>query len=417
MPKLAEENAIVLPGRTLTLGQLREEALRLYGALDRAAPLAFVGEDSAELLRAALWLHAVEGEGLVLPRERLAATIPELLRAQGFGLVEAATGRLREAAGRSAEPGTIHLLTSGTTGVPKLVRHSWDTLFTMRKVRLAPARWLLTYLDGTYAWYQLVTLAMFVPGQSLVAAARLEPSALIEAAAAGGVTAISATPTFWRVALLQVGGSTLARLPLAHCTLGGELVDQAILDTLAELYPRAEIVHIFAAAEVGAAIVVRDRRAGFPAAWLEDERRVPALRIRQGRLEVRSPYAALERGGWTDTGDLVALRGERVHFLGRAERGVINVGGAKAYAVDIEAVILEHPEVAWCQVGGRRSPVTGELVTCAVVPRRPDADSAALEAALERHCRARLPEPMVPRLWTFLPTIPATTALKAEPAN
>ncbi len=413
METLSAGNAILLPERTLTVGELGEEGRRLYAELEPAKPVAFVGERTADLLSAVVWLHAVQGEGLVLPRERLTSSVTGLIESGGFGIADAATGATLRPAARAAAPGTVHLLTSGTTGTPKLVRHSWDSLFTMRKVqRLAPSRWLLTYLDGTYAWYQLVTLILFVPGQSLVVAERLEPSALVKAAAANNVTAISATPTFWRIALIEAGAEALARLPLRQCTLGGELVDQAILDTLSRLYPRAEIVHIFAATEVGAAIVVRDGRAGFPAAWLNDERRVPALTIRDGRLWIRSPYAARGREGWTDTGDLVEVRGDRVHFLGRAERGVFNVGGAKAFAADIEAVVLSHPAVAWCQADSRRSPITGEMVTCTVVPRHPDADHAALEAELESHCRAHLPEPMVPRLWKFLSSVPTTEALK-----
>ena len=59
------------------------------------------------------------------------------------------------------------------------------------------------------------------------------------------MTHVSGTPTLWR-ALLVALGSKAATLPLRQITLGGEAVDQAILDRLANLYPGASITHIYA---------------------------------------------------------------------------------------------------------------------------------------------------------------------------
>ena len=48
--------------------------------------------------------------------------------------------------------------------------------------------------------------------------------------------------------------------------------------------------------------------------------------------------------GFVDTGDMVELRGDRYHFVGR-RGGIINIGGLKVHPEEIEAVINRQPEV------------------------------------------------------------------------
>jgi acyl-coenzyme A synthetase/AMP-(fatty) acid ligase len=70
--------------------------------------------------------------------------------------------------------------------------------------------------------------------------------------------------------------------------------------------------------------------------------------------------------GFVDTGDMVELRGDRYHFLGR-RHGVINIGGLKVYPEEVEAVINRHPAVRMSMVRPRRNPITGSLVSADVV--------------------------------------------------
>jgi acyl-CoA synthetase (AMP-forming)/AMP-acid ligase II len=115
---------------------------------------------------------------------------------------------------------------------------------------------------------------------------------------------------------------------------------------------------------------------------------------------------------WLDTGDRVELRGRRVAFLGRTESRVVSIGGAKLFAGDIEAVVLQHPAVSWCRVRGVRAPLVGNLpeVDFVVNPGYPSPTDAELMA----HCRAGLPEPGIPRFWNRLKSIPIQASLKSE---
>jgi acyl-coenzyme A synthetase/AMP-(fatty) acid ligase len=278
---------------------------------------------------------------------------------------------------------------------------------------------LLPFQAGTYAWFQLVLPSLCLEGQELVVPhAGADVAEILATALKCHADAISSTPTFWRVALMALSEDELKALSFRQISLGGEIVDQAILDQLRALYPDARITHIFAATEVGACIVVHDGLEGFPAAWLEDAGREVGLADREGILWVNSSKRGQNEGlagldGWICTGDLIERSGDRVRFKGRSGRQLINVGGQKAYPADVESVLLSHPEVRWCRVSARRAPLVGSLVSADVV-LAPGLDGAVLEEELAVHCRSRLAEYAVPRFFRFLLEIPCSGNLKSS---
>lgn len=355
----------------------------------------------------------------VIEASRLSEAVEARFAENGVQLVDAATGaplgRPPQPAG-PVRPGRVTVLTSGTTGLLKLIPHDRTTLNTFDRVGdLPPNRWFLPYQVGSYAWYQMVALGLFVPGQDLVPGDFTDLAGSFEKALQQGlVTAISSTPTFWRHALMSLDEDLLAGAGLRSISLGGEIVDQPILDRLAGLYPQARIRHIYASSEAGAAIVVGDGRAGFDASLLERaEGRTIAVKVEDGRLFIRSPYGTRAgEGDWIDTGDLVEERDGRIHFCGRAANEMINVGGQKAFPPDIEAHLMAHPDVVWAQVTARRAPMVGHLPVASVVLRRP-MDPMEAEEMLIAHCTGRLADYAVPRMWDFPETIPMRASLKS----
>jgi acyl-coenzyme A synthetase/AMP-(fatty) acid ligase len=423
MPELQAANALVVGDFAGSWAELLLSAGQSTAAGLLAEPrrmAVVVDSDRQALQLLSLCSAARTADLLILPKSRLTEGVMAIVASQGFALVGFDGSILREpTASFPVRQGSITLLTSGTTGIPKLVAHTFETLFTAARARrIEPSVWLVPYQTGTYAWFQLVTKGMFSWGQKLVFSASPEPSAVFTLAAQHGVTSISATPTFWRLAMLQIEPDVLRAVPLRQIALGGEASDQALLDQLAALYLSAEISHVYASTEVGTCIVVKDRKAGFPAPLLERRDGLsPEIRIRDGRLEVRSPFAAQDRvataeAGWIDTGDLVELRGDRVYFCGRSDTAMINVGGNKAFPADIEAAIQNHPGVAWSRVRAVKAPLVGFLAEADVV-LRPEY-SPLHEAALVQHCADKLPEYAVPRFWNFLPAIPVQTSLKSS---
>lgn len=356
----------------------------------------------------AVWEHAItQGEALIVSASRVSDEQAQELRDDGFNLVR---GGEVEAAShqREAVAGRLWLLTSGSTGRPKRVAHTLQSLTTVAADQ-PPRRWLCPYSPGAYAWWQLVTLSLAHPGQDVVFVEPSQLDAWPELALAEDVTAASGTPTFWRQALWR-SAETVAKLPLEQITLGGEPVDQTILDRLTTLFPSARVSWIYASSEAGASIAVHDGKAGFPDSWLSrDVPGRPVLTVVDGELLIDSSWSASGFEGPLRTGDRAEIIDGRVHITGRVASDEINVGGSKASASAVRAVLLTHPAVMWAQVRGRRAPIVGNVVAADLV-----LETAVSQAELTRWCSERLPDYSVPRRLRVLDEIPIKETLKSD---
>jgi acyl-CoA synthetase (AMP-forming)/AMP-acid ligase II len=294
------------------------------------------------------------------------------------------------------------LFTSGTTGRPKMVVHSLNSLAGHLPVASNPAAtapscagtvWCTFYDTRRYGGLQILLRALVGGGSLVLSCAGEAPSAFLARAAAAGATHFLGTPSHWRRALMTQAAQAIDP---TYVRLSGEVADQMILDRLRAAYPRARIVHAFAATEAGLAFEVDDGLAGFPARLVGAADAPAELEIRDGALFVRSARAA--RGyldgdiapiagadGFVDTGDVVALRGDRYHFAGRRD-GTVNVGGQKVHPEEVEAVINRHPGVRMSRVRARANPITGAIVVAEVVVAA--AEAAECDAAEAAECNA-----------------------------
>ncbi|KAG6543188.1 hypothetical protein Mapa_015438 [Marchantia paleacea] len=85
--------------------------------------------------------------------------------------------------------------------------------------------------------------------------------------------------------------------------------------------------------------------------------------------------------GYFRTGDTVTIEDGYVKILGRTSVDIIKVGGFKLSALEIEAVLLEHPAIAECAVLGLPDKDYGELMCVVIVP--PEAKAAEAAATSE----------------------------------
>jgi acyl-CoA synthetase (AMP-forming)/AMP-acid ligase II len=397
------DNRLVVGGVDLTWRRLP--------ALPLPSPAAALVENGFAAL-SAVKRHTVEQtELLVAASSRVDTALRAELRADGFALVApAAATAVAPTTPREPERGRVWLLTSGSTGRPKRIGHTLASLTTVRGAQ-PPRTWLCAYSPGTYAWWQVVTLSLTCPDQHLVVVEPDELESWPGVAAARGVTAVSGTPTFWRRALHR-DPDALAAVPLEQITLGGEPVDQAILDRLRAMFPQARVSWIYASSEVGASIVVHDGRAGFPVEWLDraaPDR--PTLSLAGDELVVESPYAGAGLAGVVRTGDRAGVVDDRVVITGRLDSDEINVGGAKVSAGAVREILTAHPDVVWARVAARKAPIVGQLVGAEIV-LRPAAEADT--EALTRWCSVRLPDYAVPRMIRVLDAIPARETLKSD---
>jgi acyl-coenzyme A synthetase/AMP-(fatty) acid ligase len=318
------------------------------------------------------------------------------------------------------------LLTSGTTGAPKLVVHTLATL----SGAIAPAEqpqsdlvWGTFYDIRRYGGMQILLRALLAGGSFVIAGPGESAADYLARLAAHRATHVSGTPTHWRRALMSPAA---AAIHPRYVRLSGEMADQGILNSLRSFYPAARVAHAFASTEAGLAFEVNDGMEGFPATLLDAGGAVDA-RIVEGSLRIRSRRVALgylthslqpvaDAEGFVDTGDMIERRGDRCFFLGR-RTGVINVGGLKVYPEEVEAAINRHPGVRMSLVRPRRNPIMGALVAADVVLNdgapQPGADaSATLRQEILALCRATLPAHKIPASLRFVAALDVAAAGK-----
>ena len=309
------------------------------------------------------------------------------------------------------------LPTSGTSGPPKLVVHTLDSL--MGAIGAAPKQQWATFYDiRRYGGLQIFLRALAGQGSLQVSGVDESVDSFLLRLGGAGITHISGTPSHWRKVLMS---SNARRIDPDYVRLSGEIADDAVLEALRALYPRARVEHAYASTEAGVAFSVDDGKAGFPAAWLARDG-VVEMRIVDGALRVRSSRIAsrflgahalplTDEDGFIDTGDMIERRGDRLYFVGR-RGGVINVGGAKVHPEEVEAVINAHAAVRASRVFARKNPIVGALVVAEVILRDIHMSREGLERDILAACRARLPAHMAPAMLRFVAELPMTGAGK-----
>ncbi|MCK9248642.1 MAG: acyl--CoA ligase [Solirubrobacteraceae bacterium] len=297
------------------------------------------------------------------------------------------------------------VLTTGTTGAPKGVRHDWSRLAAgVHGTPVADGdRWLLAYNLNQFGGLQVLLHALAHHG-TVVVPRSSHAADVLDALRRERVTHLSGTPTFWRIVVGGLAPGDVDGLELRQITLGGEPVPDRLLERIAGLFPTARITHVYAATEAGTVVAVSDGRAGLPTTVLDrDEDASVRLRVADGELHVRTPITVAPGDGpddgWLATGDLVEERDGRLRFVGRTVE-IINVGGAKVHPLPIEERILAVDGVDAAAVHGSPNPVTGQIVAVDVVTA-PGAEEDAVRTAIQRAC-ADLPAPGRPRRIRFV---------------
>jgi len=350
-----------------------------------------------------------------LPRPRLAA----LIEAFAPSAVESSEGLERNAsapsggarAGGVGPDTAVVIATSGSTGEPKGTELSAAALLASATASLrrigagAGERWLCCLPAFHIAGIQVLVRSLLA-GADPVVVSRLEPGTL----AASGCAHVSVVPTQLR-RLLDAGDDLTA---VATILLGGAAPGAGLVDAARAI--GANIVTTYGMSETSGGCVYD----GVPLDGVSVD--VGA----DGRIRIAGPVlfsgyrlrpdltAAAREGHWFVTSDLGAFgpSGELL-VRGRAD-DVINTGGEKVVAAEVEAVLGSCAGLREAVVVGRPDPEWGEVVTAVVVPADPSAPP--LLADVRAHVRARLPGYAVPAALVLVPELPMLPSGKPDRA-
>jgi bile acid-coenzyme A ligase len=132
-------------------------------------------------------------------------------------------------------------------------------------------------------------------------------------------------------------------------------------------------------------------------------RRAGAYLSHAGRLRV-------DPDGFATLGDVGHLDEDGYLFLRPRQVVTIAVAGVTVNPAEVEAELLEHPDVADAGVCGQPSAELGERVVAVIVPARPGLTAQTLG----RWARARLSAAQVPARYVFTPALPRADTGKLD---
>lgn len=290
------------------------------------------------------------------------------------------------------EPGDAAVLaTSGTTGVPKGVVHTHDSLrasslATSARLGVDPARhrWLCCLPVNHVAGLAVVCRGEHT-GVPVELHAGFDPDAVMAAARAGATHTVL-VPT----ALRRIDPSAFEAIVLG----GGPLPEHV----------PGHIVRSYGLTETGSAIAYD----GWPLDGVE-------LRTVDAEIQIRAPMLlrayrdgrpAVDEHGWFRTGDLGEIDEQGYLTVHGRSDDLIITGGENVWPGPVEQLLAEHPAVAEAAVAGRPDPEWDEVVVAFVVPADPAAPPTLDE--LRTLVKERLPAHCAPRRLELREAIPRT---------
>ncbi len=104
------------------------------------------------------------------------------------------------------------------------------------------------------------------------------------------------------------------------------------------------------------------------------------------------------RDGWLYTGDLGTVDGDGYIYLTARKKEIIKVGGKRISPKEVEAVILELPEVVDCTIEGVEDELLGEALKATIVIKGENGRDAIVDK-IKQHCSRHLALYKIPKLF------------------
>jgi len=317
------------------------------------------------------------------------------------------------------------MFTSGTTGEPKgaVVGHErlaaklavLDRLLgiTAKDVVLLPLQ--MTFIFGL--WVALLSL---MKGARVVLVPKF--SSAVIAQNLTRATILAGVPSIFRTLLAD---GIPPALGLRKIMTGGEVFPATLAEAVRRFAPDAGIYDLYGLTETGTCdfcLTPADAPGGFGSIGRPTER-VQVRIAGDGELQIRSPFAMLGYldnpqltaasydTGYFKTGDLARMRPDGfVELIGRVKE-IISRGGSKIAPLEIDNLLMQHPQVLAALCAGVPDERLGETVHAVVVPR---AGQNLDEATLREWLAARTERYKVPEVFYFRDALPVGSTGKGD---
>ncbi|MGB4057680.1 MAG: class I adenylate-forming enzyme family protein [Alphaproteobacteria bacterium] len=321
---------------------------------------------------------------------------------------------------------------SGTTGTSKGVILSHEAI--VERVNAANQGLRITS-DDVILWvlsmrfHFVVTILLFLKcGATIVLCGHRFPDSLIEGVSAHRGTFIYASPFYYSLLSRMDGlpGDVLKQIRLAVSTT--IKLPESIAEEFFEKFG-FELAEAYGIIEVGLPFVRlsggKDKRGSVG-------RPLPDFKIKidnkdadgvgeisiQGKGMLDAYYSPWQGrndifiDGWFKTGDLGMIDADGYLFIVGRNKEVINLGGLKIFAQEVEAVLNRHPQVKESLVYGVAHKEYGQLPMAKIVIR--EEKGVLKENDLRRFCNLQLAQYKVPKGFEFVSNLPRTASGKIK---
>jgi len=335
------------------------------------------------------------------------------------------------------------LYTSGTTGRPKGVLHTHNSLHALLcQVRdhwlVAPGdRFLVPSPIGHIGGSIYAFEAPLLLGTTAVLMERWDVDEAVRIFESERCTHMAGATPFLEALLAAArrAGTHLPSLKVFIC--GGSSVPPSLIRDAASYFERAVVTRVYGSTEVPITTVGAtqpdetqqaadtDGRGGYaeiklvnhgsaPIGEGEVHARGPQMLV--GYLHVEDEMTSFDADGYFRTGDLARLKDERYLVVTGRAKDIIIRNGENISPKEVEDLLIGHPQIAEVTVVGVPDARTGERACAVIVPRPGTSgpDVASLRQFLKTLGVAMFKAPEQVMLWDALPKNDAGKVLKHQ---
>ena len=248
-------------------------------------------------------------------------------------------------------------------------------------------------------------------------AGKFDPVRMLRALQDYDVTNVAAAATHYRM-LKSSGQAAAYRYGIGKLSFTGEPIDSATR-AFVEATFATRVCSMYGTTEVGVILADYPGAPDYAARPGALGKPVPGVRVEvhdaDGRPCPPSEIGEIKvwrRGAWFPTKDRGHVDGDGYFYhAGRADDVIISAGWTMS-AVEIEDVLLRHPDVSEAAVIGVTDSLRGQVVKAFIVSPRAGDDAFARE--LQEFTRTRLSQHEYPRRVAFVAALPKTPAGKVN---